>query len=363
MSEQEKNKTKKWGIALLWVGLVVFFIYSFLSIIDVRIFGDEIRKTSIMRVFRALAHPDIITYETEDLDVEIPFNLPCPDGEKPALPEADTNSPYLIASATCGTVREEITVEGYNMPPFAQGPIVFVTNNNLKKQMGIFTVDESGYFSTEVELPNRQPVEEAQAIRATVRTNVGPPMWSDNALATVDKLWETIQMGFLATAFSAIFATIFSFFLFRTWSGKFRIINFLLQPIFAAIRSIHPIIISIMAVIIVGIGSMAGVLALTFFFTAMLTAKYIEAMQENSDLGMSTLLSVYFPVIAFKELPVIMTVATIIGFVGGGGIGFLLSQNINLLDYRAVSTQLIVIILVVGSLDLLSKYVWRKIRA
>ena len=36
---------------------------------------------------------------------------------------------------------------------------------------------------------------------------------------------------------------------------------------------------------------------------------------------------------------------------GGGGIGFLLQQNIRLLDYRAASTQMIAIAIVVATMD------------
>ncbi len=46
--------------------------------------------------------------------------------------------------------------------------------------------------------------------------------------------------------------------------------------------------------------------------------------------------------------------STIIGFVGGGGIGFLLQQNINLLNYRQASAQMLAIAIVVASMDYLS---------
>jgi phosphonate transport system permease protein len=46
--------------------------------------------------------------------------------------------------------------------------------------------------------------------------------------------------------------------------------------------------------------------------------------------------------------------STIIGFVGGGGIGFLLLQNINLLNYRAASAQMVAIAVVVSMMDYLS---------
>jgi phosphonate transport system permease protein len=49
--------------------------------------------------------------------------------------------------------------------------------------------------------------------------------------------------------------------------------------------------------------------------------------------------------------------STIIGFVGGGGIGFLLQQNINLLNYPAAAAQILAIAIVVSAMDWLSSKV------
>jgi len=53
--------------------------------------------------------------------------------------------------------------------------------------------------------------------------------------------------------------------------------------------------------------------------------------------------------------------STIIGFVGGGGIGFLLQQNINLLNYRAASTQMIAIAIVVSIMDYISSQLRERV--
>ena len=49
-----------------------------------------------------------------------------------------------------------------------------------------------------------------------------------------------------------------------------------------------------------------------------------------------------------------MRMSTIIGFVGGGGIGFLLQQWINLLQYNQAGTALLAIAVVVTILDMVS---------
>jgi phosphonate transport system permease protein len=46
--------------------------------------------------------------------------------------------------------------------------------------------------------------------------------------------------------------------------------------------------------------------------------------------------------------------STIIGFAGGGGIGFLLQQDINLPNYRGAGAQMLAIAIVVASMDYLS---------
>jgi phosphonate transport system permease protein len=53
--------------------------------------------------------------------------------------------------------------------------------------------------------------------------------------------------------------------------------------------------------------------------------------------------------------------STIIGFAGGGGIGFLLYQNINLLNYRAASAQMLAIAIVVASMDYISAKLREKV--
>ena len=53
--------------------------------------------------------------------------------------------------------------------------------------------------------------------------------------------------------------------------------------------------------------------------------------------------------------------STIIGFAGGGGIGFLLQQNIRLLNYQAASVNMLAIAIVVASMDYLSSRIRERI--
>ena len=176
------------------------------------------------------------------------------------------------------------------------------------------------------------------------------------------KMLETIQIGFLATTISTVIAIPFTFFSARPSSFLGRGFNFLLQPVLSAGRAVHPLITIVPLVIIAGIGPTAGVLALTIFSTAVLIGKFTEYAQLQMALSWPSLTKVHFPGLAFKHLPVNILIASVLGFMGGGGIGFFLQMNINLLDYRNAGVAILACIIVIGSLDLISRAVWHKIQ-
>ena len=61
-----------------------------------------------------------------------------------------------------------------------------------------------------------------------------------------------------------------------------------------------------------------------------------------------------FLALSFYRWDINVRMSTIIGFVGGGGIGFLLQQWINLLQYNKAGTALLAIAVVVTTLDMVS---------
>ena len=69
------------------------------------------------------------------------------------------------------------------------------------------------------------------------------------------------------------------------------------------------------------------------------------------------------PYIAFTlyRWDINVRMSTIIGFAGGGGIGFVLQQNMNLLQYRDASAQMLSIAVVVATLDFVSARVRERI--
>lgn len=178
-----------------------------------------------------------------------------------------------------------------------------------------------------------------------------------------EEMWETIQIAFLATSISTVLAIPLTFITTRTSSIWGRSFGLLLQPLLSAIHSVHPLIVVMLTIVIAGIGPTAGVLALTLFSTAVLTVTFSEYARQHASLKWLALLQTYFPGLAFRYLPTCLVIATVLGFMGGGGIGSLVQQYIILLDYRKAGLSLFAIIVVGSSLDLLSRAVWHKVQS
>jgi phosphonate transport system permease protein len=145
------------------------------------------------------------------------------------------------------------------------------------------------------------------------------------------------------------------------------------------IRSIEPLIMGLVFVIWVGIGPFAGVLALTLHSIAALGKLYseqvesidpgpIEALESTGANRLQTIIygvvpQIITPYIAFTlyRWDINVRMSTIIGFVGGGGIGLLLQQQINLLQYSDAGVAVLAIAVVVSILDYVSAYVRSRV--
>ena len=144
------------------------------------------------------------------------------------------------------------------------------------------------------------------------------------------------------------------------------------RTVLNALRSVEALIMVIVFAVWVGIGPFAGVLALGLHTVASLAKLYSEQLESiaNGPLeavmatGANRLQMIVYAVIPQIIPPYIsftmyrwdinVRMSTIIGFAGGGGIGFLLQQNINLLNYRAASAQILAIAIVVSLMDYIS---------
>ncbi len=188
----------------------------------------------------------------------------------------------------------------------------------------------------------------------------------------------TIFLGIIATAFAVVIALPLSFLGARnimTGNPITATIYVAVRIVFTVIRSIDVLILVIICAILLGIGNAAGVIALAFHNIGVLGKLYSEAI-EGIDPGpieaitatganrfqviwTAVLPQIVNPYISFTiyRLDANVRLAPILGLVGGGGIGLLLFQSINLLHYGAAGLIIFMIVVTVAAMDFLSSQV------
>ena len=247
--------------------------------------------------------------------------------------------------------------------------------------------DAEGGFEIDIIMPYRlvppSVSEEEQIWKLQGRqvAGTGPAEPSTELKLAIERMIETIFLGMMSTFFGIILAIPVSFLAARNlMSGSWitLVIYFLTRTVLNIIRSIEPLIWAIIAVVVVGLGPFAGILALTLHSIAALGKLYsesiesidsgpIEAIQATGANWLQTIMYAVVPQIippfvsfTIYRWDINVRMSTVIGLVGGGGIGFLLVQWIRLLDYRAAGIAVWFIAITVAILDYVSSEIRQR---
>lgn len=188
---------------------------------------------------------------------------------------------------------------------------------------------------------------------------------------------ETIFLAFIATSLAIPLAFFLCFFAAKNIMkhpvafGVYLLIRTLLN----ITRSIEAFIWAIIFTVWVGIGPFAGMLALMIHSIASLTKQYseiVETVYEGpiegiQSTGANMIQTIWFAIVPQVILPFIsftiyrwdinIRMATIVGFVGGGGIGYLLQTYSSQAMWAEVGTIIVVIAFVVWFMDTASAYI------
>lgn len=188
---------------------------------------------------------------------------------------------------------------------------------------------------------------------------------------------ETIFMAFLATFMAIPFAFVLSFMAAKNvMKGPFAFaIYMFIRTVLNVTRSVEALVWAIIFSVWVGIGPFAGMLALMIHSIASLTKQYsemVETVYEGpiegvQSCGANKLQTIWFAIVPQVVLPYIsftvyrwdinVRMATIIGLVGGGGIGTMLIKYQGQAMWPEVGTIIVVIAAVVWMMDQASAYI------
>ncbi len=136
-----------------------------------------------------------------------------------------------------------------------------------------------------------------------------------------------------------------------------------------AFRAIPDLTLAIFCVILFGIGTGAGLVALTLYYTAAVTKMFADIVSTAprrpldalSAVGASRLQVALVGLLPLKQADLLtygayefesaLRASIVIGAVGGGGLGSELVGSLAAFDFKRVTTQILTLVLVVGAID------------
>jgi phosphonate transport system permease protein len=350
----------------------------------------------VMLIVRPMLQPDFIRPRAEVREAWVQIIVPCP---AEALPEA-TNTLEGITlnlSVGCAKVGDQVTISGSGVRSDTDVELIWrspigdffpLRDPANPEEFYATEPDAQGGFSTQFAVPNAIPpgidpnFPQEQRLYIRQSRPIGGYELSTNGGFIVQGIYETLSVALMSTALGTLLAIPISFLAARNLMSAnpaTLALYVIMRTILNIVRSVESLIIAIIFVVIVGLGPFAGMLAVTVHTIAAL-AKLFSELIEGIDHGpieaMQAVGADWLQVIRYGVVPQVVPpftaftiyrleinvrASTIVGLVGGGGIGFFLIQWINLSDFRAVSACFIAILLIVAFMDQLSAQIRKRL--
>jgi phosphonate transport system permease protein len=191
------------------------------------------------------------------------------------------------------------------------------------------------------------------------------------------EMLQTLQMALWATTLAVVLGIPFSIL-----SASNVCPQWVVQPVrrlMDSFRAIHELVFAMMFVSAVGLGPVAGVLALTVHnigIVAKLFSEAVEAIDPRPVEGIRATGAIRLQEVIFGVVPQVLPLwssfalyrfdtnvrsATVLGIVGAGGIGQSLFENIRGFRYQETSCILLIMIVTVMLVDILSAVIRKRL--
>jgi phosphonate transport system permease protein len=201
--------------------------------------------------------------------------------------------------------------------------------------------------------------------------------WSGFAGWDHAELWrsmlETVAMAYLGTMLAVVFAVPLGFLGARNVIPQ-PVFRFFTRRLFDGLRGLDQLIWALVFVRAMGLGPIAGILAIAVAETGVLAKLFSEATETIDRRQVEGITSVgagFVMRLRFAVLPQVLPVfisqtlyqiesnareATILGLVGAGGIGLRLSERIQINAWDQVAYVIVLILVSVAVIDTVSRY-------
>ena len=184
--------------------------------------------------------------------------------------------------------------------------------------------------------------------------------------------WTTFQIATLGSLLAAVMALPLGLLAARNLRAP-RVLALAARSMLDVARAVHTLVFGLILVGIVGLGPMAGILAIALHSMGTYGKLYAESI-ETLDMGAvdavratgATASQVFFSAVWPSVLPQFVSNhlyvwefnirdSTILGLIGAGGLGLLISEAVSLFQWSRLGTILLVVIFLVTVFDTLSR--------
>jgi phosphonate ABC transporter permease subunit PhnE len=198
-----------------------------------------------------------------------------------------------------------------------------------------------------------------------------------NWRSLVEQMWLTVQIALWGTFLAVFLAVPLSLMASRNMAPAWMV--WPVRRIMDLLRSIPDLVIGTLFIVAVGLGPLAGVLAIALNTAGVLAKLFSEAVESIDTgpvegvkaTGAGRLHEIVWGVIpqvaplwtsfALYRFESNSRAATVLGLIGAGGIGQALFENLQAFNYRTVSTIAIIIIVAVTLIDTLSQVMRKRL--
>lgn len=370
---------------LAWFILVVTLVFAYglsFKVTKPDFIKLVVAAPQAQQILVQLLTPDLFSRASQTSTIVLPYPIPCDSAPNPEIP---TSGPRIIPDPACAAEREFLTLRGMDLQPNAEVKLSWQLPEGKTLSIKRIVTSAEGSFEEKVQTRPIVATKDGNPAQLVAETTLpGGKLSPSQALKEViDAIFITIFMAMMATTIGTIIAAPLSFLAAQNITRRGVIgstFYYVTRFVLNVVRSYEPLVIATIFALIVGFNSpFAGVIALVFITTASLGKMFSETI-ESIDPGPIEAISATggnrAQVILFAVVPQIIPdflsfiiyhwdinvrISTIIGFVGGGGIGYYLSQRINSFEYHKAGTALLAIVIVVWALDFLSAEIRKKL--
>ena len=234
-----------------------------------------------------------------------------------------------------------------------------------------------GFIIDDLEINFIKLVTDSSKYFGDILSRMLPPDFND-ANELLYAMFETIEIAFLGTFIAIVLSIPLGLFSARNLAPNY-FVYIVSKTIVIFFRAIPEFIIAMILVIAIGFGAMPGVLALGFHtmgFLAKFYAEDIEHINKGSIDALKSSGATKSQTISFGVIPQILPsfvannlyildrnvrMATMLGIVGAGGIGYELQSSFRMFEYERVSAIIILIFVTIFIIDHLSSFTRSKI--